>query len=76
MFLSKQCGLHKGVKFFDISTGRVYISRDVIFDEKKNSLLLIFTLMPAPYFARRYFFYHLTSPVMIKGDMITVMIIC
>jgi hypothetical protein len=25
--------LHKGVKCLDISTGRVYISRDVVFDE-------------------------------------------
>ena len=38
-FRSKQCvflgysGLHKGYKCLDISTGRVYISRDVIFDE-------------------------------------------
>ena len=41
MFRSKQCAflgyspLHKGVKCLDISTGRVYISRDVIFDETK-----------------------------------------
>jgi histone deacetylase 1/2 len=39
-FRSKQCAflgysnLHKGYKCLDISTGRVYISRDVIFDEK------------------------------------------
>lgn len=38
-FRSKQCafigysGLHKGYKCLDISTGRVYISRDVVFDE-------------------------------------------
>ena len=38
-FRSKQCAflrysnLHKGFKCLDISTGRVYISRDVIFDE-------------------------------------------
>jgi hypothetical protein len=25
--------LHKGVKCLDISTGRIYISRDVVFDE-------------------------------------------
>jgi hypothetical protein len=25
--------IHKGVKCLDVSTGRVYISRDVIFDE-------------------------------------------
>jgi hypothetical protein len=25
--------LHKGVKCLDVSTGRVYISRDVVFDE-------------------------------------------
>jgi histone deacetylase 1/2 len=38
-FCSKRCvfigysSLHKGVKCLDISTGRVYISRDVVFDE-------------------------------------------
>jgi histone deacetylase 1/2 len=38
-FRSKQCvflgysPLHKGVKCLDVSTGRVYISRDVVFDE-------------------------------------------
>ena len=26
---------HKGVKCLDVSTGRVYISRDVVFDETK-----------------------------------------
>ena len=41
MFRSKQCAFlaysaqHKGVKCLDISTGRVYISRDVVFDETK-----------------------------------------
>jgi histone deacetylase 1/2 len=39
-FRSKQCvflgysPLHKGVKCLDVSTGRVYISCDVVFDEK------------------------------------------
>jgi hypothetical protein len=38
-FLSKQCAflgyrsLHKGYKCLDISSGRVYISRDIVFDE-------------------------------------------
>jgi hypothetical protein len=38
-FRSKQCvflrysSLHKGYKCLDISTGRVYISRDIVFDE-------------------------------------------
>ena len=38
-FRSKQCvflgysSLHKGVKCLDVPTGRVYISRDVVFDE-------------------------------------------
>jgi hypothetical protein len=38
-FRSKECvflgysNLHKGFKCLDISTGRIYISRDVIFDE-------------------------------------------
>jgi histone deacetylase 1/2 len=38
-FRSKQCGFigysprHKGVKCLDISIGRIYISRDVVFDE-------------------------------------------
>jgi histone deacetylase 1/2 len=38
-FRSKQCvfigygHIHKGVKCLDVSTGRVYISRDVVFDE-------------------------------------------
>lgn len=38
-FCSKQClflgynHLHKGFKCLDVSTGRVYISRDVVFDE-------------------------------------------
>ena len=41
MFRSKQCvfigysAQLKGVKCFDVSTGRVYISRDVVFDETK-----------------------------------------
>ena len=41
MFRSKQCvfigysAMHKGVKCLDVSTGRVYISRDVVFDETK-----------------------------------------
>ena len=41
MFRSKQCAFlgysakHKGVKCLDVSTGRVYISRDVVFDETK-----------------------------------------
>ena len=39
-FRSKRCvflgysNLHKGYKCLDISTGRVYISRDVVFDEE------------------------------------------
>jgi hypothetical protein len=39
-FRSKRCvflgysPLHKGVKCLDVSTGRVYISRDVVFDEQ------------------------------------------
>jgi histone deacetylase 1/2 len=39
-FRSKWCvfmgysPLHKGVKCLDVSTGRIYISRDVVFDEK------------------------------------------
>ena len=39
VFRSKECAflgysnLHKGFKCLDISTGRVYISRDVVFDE-------------------------------------------
>jgi histone deacetylase 1/2 len=38
-FRSQQCvflgysPMHKGVKFLDVSTGRVYISHDVVFDE-------------------------------------------
>lgn len=41
MFHSKQCvflgysAQHKGVKCLDIPTGRVYISRDIVFDETK-----------------------------------------
>ena len=41
MFRSKQCvflgysAQHKGVKCLDVSTGRVYISRDLVFDETK-----------------------------------------
>ena len=41
MFHSTQCvfigysAQHKGVKCLDVSTGRVYISRDVVFDETK-----------------------------------------
>ena len=40
-FRSKKCvflgysPIHKGVKCLDVSTGRVYISRDVVFDETK-----------------------------------------
>ena len=41
MLRSKQCAFlgyspqHKGVKCLDVSSGRVYISRDVVFDETK-----------------------------------------
>ena len=41
MFRSKQCvflgysAKHKGVKCLDVSTGRVYLSRDIVFDETK-----------------------------------------
>ena len=41
MFRSKPCvflgysAQHKGIKCLDLSTGRVYISRDVVFDEIK-----------------------------------------
>jgi histone deacetylase 1/2 len=44
-FHSKRCvflgysPLHKGVKCLDVSTGRVYISRDVVFDENIFSFL-------------------------------------
>jgi hypothetical protein len=40
VFLSKQCvflgysTLHKGYKCLDVDTGRVYVSRDIVFDEK------------------------------------------
>jgi histone deacetylase 1/2 len=39
-FRSKRCAflgynnMHKGFKYLDISTGRIYISRDVVFDEQ------------------------------------------
>jgi histone deacetylase 1/2 len=43
-FRSKQCAfleysnLHKGYKCLDISTGRIYISRDIVFDETVFSI--------------------------------------
>jgi histone deacetylase 1/2 len=46
-FRSKQCifigyiPIHKGVKCLDVTTGRVYISRDVVFDENVFFLCLI-----------------------------------
>jgi histone deacetylase 1/2 len=59
-FRSKQCvfigygHIHKGVKCLDVSTGRVYISRDIVFDESvfpsPNS-----TLTPEHSFERKFF---------------------
>jgi hypothetical protein len=57
-FQSKQCIFlgysthHKGYKCLDISTTRVYISRDVVFD-KTISLFPRFILMPTPVFAQK-----------------------
>jgi hypothetical protein len=57
-FRSKQCTFlgystnHKGYKCLDISTGRVYISRDVVFDETIFPFPH-FIPMPAPVFAQK-----------------------
>jgi hypothetical protein len=48
-FRSKECvflgysSLHKGFKCLDITTGRVYISRDVIFDEENFPFVKLHT---------------------------------
>src|SRR4051812_9544025 len=71
-FRSKQCvflgysSLHKGYKCLDVATGRVYVSRDVVFDEqvfpfaklhpnagaqlRKELVLLPSHLLPSPHF--------------------------
>jgi histone deacetylase 1/2 len=62
-FRSKECAflgysnLHKGFKCLDISSGLVYISRDVIFDEK-SSHSPSFIQMQEPVFGLKFFFYH------------------
>ena len=81
MFRSKQCvflgysAQHKGLKFLDISTGRVYISRDVVFDETKFPFADLHPNAGA-LLRKEILFFHLTFLVMIKGGTITAMIIC
>jgi histone deacetylase 1/2 len=67
-FRSKECAflgysnLHKGFKCLDISTGRVYISRDVVFDE--NFFLLQNSIpMLEQDLGLKSFFYHLTLSI-------------
>jgi histone deacetylase 1/2 len=67
-FRSKECAflgysnLHKGFKCLDISTGRVYISRDVVFDENVF-LLQNFIPMLEQDLGLKSFFYHLTLSI-------------
>ena len=54
-FRSKECvflgyiSLHKGYMFFDIDSGRVYISRDFIFDENVFRFKRPHPVLPQPY---------------------------
>lgn len=63
-FRSKQCvflgysSLHKGYKCLDRTTGRIYISRDVIFDESQYLLIVIahhhhLITLPQPHILRK-----------------------
>jgi histone deacetylase 1/2 len=62
-FRSKQCvflgysPLHKGVKCLDVSTSRIYISRDVVFDEKVFSFASLH-LMSVPFLNKKFYFFH------------------
>jgi histone deacetylase 1/2 len=61
-FRSKQCvflgyrHMHKGFKCLDVTSGRVYISRDVVF-MKRYFPLPAFTPMLVPTFVKKFFFY-------------------
>jgi hypothetical protein len=72
-FCSKQCvflgfsHLHKWFKCLDISTGRVYVSQDVVFDENlflsQNYMqMLVQSFMP------KFPFYLVVSLLLIKGE--------
>lgn len=65
-------GLHKGYKCLDVATGRVYISRDVVFMSSYFPFLA-YILMLARNFQPRSFFYHLTALILsllwIMGNM-------
>jgi histone deacetylase 1/2 len=62
-FRSKRCvflgysSLHKGVKCLDVSNGRIYIYRDVVF-MRKFFLLPPYILMPVPFLNKKFYFFH------------------
>jgi glycosyltransferase involved in cell wall biosynthesis len=79
-FRSKRCAFvgysnfHKGFKCLDISTGRVYISKDVVFDESvfpfselhpnagallRSEILLLPPELLVPFFALKFYSFHL-----------------
>jgi hypothetical protein len=67
-FRSKQCAflgysnLHKGFKCLDISTGRVYILHDVIFDEQLFPFAN-FIQMSEPYYVLKLFSFLIISKI-------------
>ena len=79
MFRSKQCDFlgyspqHNGVKCLDVSTGRVYISRDAVFDETVFPFAHLHPNAGA-LLQKEILFYHLISPVLIMGMLLLLMI--
>jgi histone deacetylase 1/2 len=69
-FRSKRCvflgysNLHKGFKCFDPSSGRVYISRDVVFDEIVFPSLFFIQMLELA-FARRLSFFPMSLKILL-----------
>ena len=80
-FRSKQCAFlgyssqHKGFKCLDISEGRVYISRDVVFDEQ-SILLLNFTTTQVHGCAKTSPCFHLLIVLVYVCLMAQLLLIC